>query len=82
MAPFARLPPPLFFDVVRNGCLCEHEMQGHDRKMRLVRASCTQCPHANLCLWRSEIDQNVPHRGNEKEAENEKGKGNEKEKEN
>ena len=70
MAPFARLPPPLFFDVVRNVCLREHEMQGHDRKMRLVRASCTQCPHANLCLWRSEIDQNVPHRGNEKEAEN------------
>ncbi|MDE0937573.1 MAG: hypothetical protein OSA89_16795 [Mariniblastus sp.] len=70
MAPYTRLPPPLFFDVVRNWFLREHKIQGYDRKMRHVRASCTQCPHANVCLWRSEIDQYVPHRGNEKEAEN------------
>jgi len=39
--------PGCFFDVVRSWCLREHKMQGNERKMSLVRASCTQRPHAD-----------------------------------
>jgi len=32
-------------------------MQGNERKMSLVRASCTQRPHADAYQWRSEARQ-------------------------